>query len=92
LHVDTGGGRPDSPRPLGVFYLRDLPQFTLREEDVEGHDPFRKVYLYGDECSAAEDIAYIFFKLWSFPVDFQFYVTAFAFGDGPGFETGKKLR
>lgn len=70
----------------GFFYLRDLPQFTLYGEDVEGHDPFRKIYLYGDERSAAEDTAYIFFDVWKFPVDWQFYVTADAFGNGPRFE------
>ena len=65
----------------GFFYLRDRPQFTLNEEDVEGYDPFRKVYIYGDEVSAAEDMAFILFQVWKFPVDWRFYVTAAAFGD-----------
>lgn len=65
----------------GFFYLRDRPQFTLYEEDVEGYDPFRKVYIYGDEESAAEDMAFIFFQVWRFPVDWRFYVKADAFGD-----------
>jgi hypothetical protein len=65
----------------GFFYLRDRPQFTLNEEDVQGYDPFRKVYIYGDEESAAEDMAFIFFQVWRFPVDWRFYVTAAAFGD-----------
>jgi len=65
----------------GFFYLRDRPQFTLNEEDVEGYDPFRKVYVYGDEDSAAEDMAFIFFQVWRFPVDWQFFVKAAAFGD-----------
>ena len=65
----------------GFFYLRDQPQFTLNEEDVDGYDPFRKVYLYGDEQSAAEDMAFIFFQVWRFPVDWQFFVRAAAFGD-----------
>lgn len=69
----------------GFFWLRDLPQFTLYGEDVEGYDPFRKIYLYGDERSAAEDIAYVLFDVWKFPVDWPFYVTASAFGDGPEF-------
>ncbi len=75
----------------GFFYLRDLPQFTLYGEDVEGHDPFRKIYLYGDERSAAEDIAYIFFDVWRFPVDWTFYVTAAAFGDGPSWESDQRM-
>ena len=63
----------------GFFYLRDVPRWTLLKEDVAGHNPFRKVYLYGDERSAAEDIAYIFFDLWKFPVDWQFFVYAALF-------------
>lgn len=65
----------------GFFYLRDRPQFTLKQEDVEGYDPFRKVYIYGDEQSAAEDMAFIFFQVWRFPVDWRFYVKAAAFGN-----------
>jgi hypothetical protein len=65
----------------GFFYLRDRPQFTLKDEDVDGFDPFRKVYVYGDETSAAEDMAFIFFQVWKFPVDWRFYVKAAAFGD-----------
>ena len=64
----------------GFFYLCDRPQFTLYGEDVEGHDPVRKIYLYGDEESAAQDMAYIFFQLWRFPVDSPLYVKACAFG------------
>jgi hypothetical protein len=63
----------------GFFYLRDRKQFTLKGEDVVGHDPFRKVYGYGDEKSAAEDMAFIFFYVWKFPVDSRFYVSAEAF-------------
>ena len=63
----------------GFFYLKDRPQFTLYEEDVEGYDPFRKIYVYGDEDSAAEDMAFIFFQVWKFPVDWRFYVKASSF-------------
>ena len=65
----------------GFFYLRDRPQFTLHGEDVDGYDPFRKIYIYGDEDSAAEDMAFIFFQVWRFPVDWRFFVKAAAFGD-----------
>ena len=65
----------------GFFYLRDRPEFALYGEDVEGYDPFRKVYIYGDEDSAAEDMAFIFFQVWRFPVDWRFFVKAAAFGD-----------
>jgi hypothetical protein len=66
-------------RRRGFFYLRERPQFTLHGEDVEGHEPFRKVYVYGDEGSAAEDMAFIFFQVWKFPPDSVLYVTAAAF-------------
>lgn len=65
----------------GFFYLRDRPEFTLTEEAVEGYDPFRKIYVYGDEQSAAEDMAFIFFQVWRFPVGWRFYVKAAAFGN-----------
>ena len=42
----------------GFFFLRDRPEFTLHGEDVEGYDPFRKIYLYGDETAAAEDMGF----------------------------------
>ena len=87
--------KPEASRILrdrsGFFYLRDHPEFTLKAEDVDGYDPFRKVYLYGDEKSAAEDMAYIFFSVWNFPPDSQLYVTASAFGDGPSFEDHEPL-
>lgn len=69
-------------RRRGFFYLEDRPEFTLYGENVEGLDPFRKIYIYGDERLAAEDMAFIFFQLWKFPVGARFYVTAAAFG-GP---------
>lgn len=63
----------------GFFYLRDRPEFTLKEEDVDGYDPFRKVYLYGDERAAAEDMAYVWFMVWNYPVDWRLHVKAGAF-------------
>ncbi len=75
-------------RRRGFFYLRDRPEFTLHGEDVAGYDPFRKIYIYGDEESAAEDIAFIFFQVWKFPVDWRFYVTAAAFGARTDWERG----
>lgn len=73
---------------MGFFYLRDRSQFTLYGEDVEGHDPFRKVYVYGDERSAAEDMAYIFFTVWKFPVDSRLYVKSAAFSGKHEWEKG----
>jgi hypothetical protein len=65
----------------GFFYLKDRPEFTLHGEDVDGYDPFRKVYVYGDERAAAEDMAFVFFHVWKFPVDWRFYVKAAAFSN-----------
>lgn len=75
----------------GFFYLCDRPEWTLYQEEVEGHDPFRKIYLYGDEESAAEDIAYIFYQIWQFPVDWPMEVTACAFGGKATWEDGEPL-
>jgi len=80
---------PDEAKRLlrdrtGFFYLRDRPAFResmTSEHQVQLHDPFCKVYLHGDERSAAEDTAYIFFALWHFPADWRFYFTAFSGGD-----------
>jgi hypothetical protein len=66
---------------MGFFYLRDRPSFIdslTSEQQIRLCDPFCKVYVYGDERGAAEDMAYIFFQLWHFPVDWRFYFTAFS--------------
>jgi len=63
----------------GFFYLSKAPEFMLHNEDVAGFDPFRAVYFYGDERSAAKDMAHIFFDLWKLPIDAQIYVTAASF-------------
>jgi hypothetical protein len=84
--------RPEAEQILrsrkGFFYLADRPQFTLKGEDVEGHDPFRKIYIYGDEQSAAEDMAFVFFQVWKFPVESRFYVTSAAFSGKHRWEQG----
>lgn len=72
----------------GFFDLADRKQFTLYGEDVDGFDPFRKVYIYGDEQSAAEDMAFIFFQVWKFPVDSRLYVTSSAFAGEHRWEQG----
>ncbi len=74
----------------GFFYLRDKPQFTLYGEP-EGHDPFRKIYLYGDEGSAAEDAAFLFFRAWELPVDSRLYVSSASFGTEHVWERGTPL-
>lgn len=75
--------RPEAEEILryrkGFFDLADRKEFTMYQEDVAGFDPFRKIYIYGDEQSAAEDMAFIFFHVWKFPIDSRFYVSSAAF-------------
>ncbi len=84
--------RPEAEQILryrkGFFYLADRQQFTLYDEDVEGFDPFRKIYLYGDEVAAAEDMAFVFFQVWKFPVTSRLYVSSAAFGSEHEWERG----
>lgn len=75
----------------GFFYLKDQPVFTLKDEDVDGYEPFRKAYVYGDENSAAEDMAFIFFQVWRFPLDWRFFVKAAAFGKDVRWENGEPI-
>ncbi len=75
----------------GFFWLRERPEFRLYHEDVQGHDPFRKVYHYGDEPAAAQDAAYLFFTLWRLPTDSRLYVSAAPFGGSERWEYGKPI-
>ena len=88
--------RPEAEQILrrrqGFFYLCARPEFTLYGEDVDGYDPFRKIYIYGDEESAAQDMAYIFFHVWRFPVDFRFYVSAASFNGKHHWERGLAIQ
>jgi len=63
----------------GFFFVKDCRQFEYPKERVDTFNPLRKVYLPGDERSAAEDMAYVWFTVWKYPVDWRFYVTANAF-------------
>ena len=74
----------------GFFYLRDKRQFTLQGEP-EGYDPFRRVYLYGEEGQAAEDTAFLFFRAWGLPIDSLLYVTAASFSGAYEWERGTPL-
>ena len=84
--------RPEAEEILryrkGFFDLADRKQFTLHGEDVEGHDPFRKIYVYGDEESAAEDMAFVFFQVWKFPVESRLFVSSAAFSGKHDWEQG----
>jgi hypothetical protein len=75
-------------RRSGFFYVKDNRQFEHPAENVARFNPLRKVFVHGDERSAAEEIAFVFFNVWKFPVDWRFYVTAAAFHDRTNWEKG----
>ena len=73
-------------RRLGFFYVKDRPAFTHPKENVVRFNPVRKAYLYGDERIASEDMAFVWFQVWRFPVDWRFFVTAAAFHESTNWE------
>jgi hypothetical protein len=75
-------------RRKGFFYLRDRKEFTLKEEMEETCNPFRKIYIYGDEESAADDMAFVFFQVWKFPVEARLFVSSAAFNGKHRWEEG----
>lgn len=75
----------------GFFYLRDRPRSAMSGE-IEGFDPFRRVYLYGDEGQAAEDAAILFFRVWGLPVDSPLYVKSWSSDGKHEWERGAPLR
>jgi hypothetical protein len=69
----------------------DLPLVRKNWKDIVKWDPVQKVYLYGDEQPAAEDLAFIIFQVWKFPVDWPWCITAGAFHTDHRFECGKRI-
>ena len=69
----------------------DLHWVRANWKDIIKWDPLQKVYLYRDEESAAEDMAFILFQVWKFPVDWRWYIKASAFHTNHRFEQGKPL-
>jgi hypothetical protein len=78
----------------GFYYARkrsDLVWVRVNWRNIVRWNPLQKIYLYRDEESAAEDMAFILFQVWKFPVDWRWYVTAAAFRTGHRFEQGRPL-
>ena len=75
-------------RRSGFFYVKENRQFEHPAENVDCFNPIRKVFVHGDERSAAEDMAFVWFFVWKFPVDWRFYVTSSSFHDGVSWEHG----
>lgn len=69
----------------------DLRWVRSNWKDIVKWEPLQKVYLYRDEESAAEDMAFILFQVWHFPVDVPLYVKAASFDTGHRFERGKRI-
>ena len=78
-------------RRSGFFYVKDRPQFEHPTGRAEEFVPLRKAYVYGDERSAPEDMAYVWFNVWHFPVDWRFFVKAAAFFEDTDWERGFRL-
>ena len=68
----------------------DLEHPTNRDI-TKRFSPLRKMYVNGDESSAAEDTAFVWFSVWRFPVDWTFFVTAAAFHGPAAWEQGVPL-
>ncbi len=71
----------------GFFYVKDRRQFEHPAEGVAEFNPVRRIYVYGDDRTAAEDMAFIWFDVWKFPVDWRFFVTAAAFHEDTEWES-----
>ena len=79
---------------LGFYRAKNRPdlRWVRRNwEDIVKWQPLQKIYLYRDEESAAEDMAFILFQIWHFPVDSPLYVKAAAFHTKHRFECGKRI-
>ena len=79
---------------LGFYWAKNRPDLRWVRgvwKDMVKWNPLQKVYLYGDEQSAAEDMAFILFDMWKFPVDWRWYITAASFRGGHQFARGLPL-
>ncbi len=79
---------------LGFYWAKDRPDLRwvrANWKDMLTWEPLQKVYLYRDEESAAEDMAFILFQIWHFPVDTPLCVKAASFHTKHRFEHGKRI-
>jgi hypothetical protein len=78
----------------GFYWARSRPDLRWVRacwKDMLKWNPLQKIYLYRDEQSAAEDMAFILFRVWKFPLDWRWYVTVSSFHSKHRFEQGKPL-
>jgi hypothetical protein len=79
---------------LGFYWAKDRPDLPWVRgswKDMVKWEPLQKIYLYRDEESAAEDMAFILFQIWHFPADTPLYVKAATFRTRHRFEHGKRI-
>ena len=79
---------------LGFYWAKNRPDLRWVRgnwKDIVRWEPLQKVYLYRDEKSAAEDMAFILFQVWNFPVDSPLYIKAASFHTTHRFECGKQI-
>ncbi len=60
----------------GFYFMSEKPAADLNT--VEVFNPLCKAYVHGDVTTAAEDIAWIFFDLWRFPIDSRLYLSSWS--------------
>lgn len=79
---------------MGFYWAKNRPDLRWVRgcwKDMVKWEPLQKVYLYRDEESAAEDMAFILFQVWNFPVDSPLYITAASFRTKHPFEGSKRI-
>lgn len=87
LHPDEAG-RLLSER-AGFFWLRDVNGDA--HPDTREFNPLQKVYAYGQERQAANDMLFLLLEVWNIPADFCWYVKAAPFDGGESWEWGEPL-
>lgn len=75
----------------GFYWAKDRQDLRWVRANLKDYlrwNPLQKIYLYRDEESAAEDMVFVLFDVWQFPVDWPWCVTAAAFHADHRFEQG----
>lgn len=76
-------------RRTGFYFLGERPLPSSFDSVIKTFYPLRKAYVHEDNLAAAEDVAYVLFDLWRFPIDTRFFLTTF--GGNHRWELGKPL-
>ncbi len=76
-------------RRNGFFFLGERGGAETQASVIERFHPLRKAYVHGDHYSVAEDVAYIFFDLWRFPIDTRLFLSTW--GGRNQWDSGRPL-